>query len=219
MTTEPVEKLILKLAIPTIISMLVTAFYNLADTFFIRQLNSDSMVAAIGVVMPLMNIIQAIGFYHGHGSGNYISRAFGRQDLKDAEKMAATGFFCAVSFGILLAALGLYMRYILLAAPLMMGSIVMNNQLRFQGNAFFSMIGLTTGAVLNLFLDPILIFRAGDPVGVAGLHARFGAGMGVSGAALATAISQCVSFTRKESCKVGFLRLPVRGSPVSLPPV
>ena len=94
MTTEPVEKLILKLAIPTIISMLVTAFYNLADTFFIRQLNSDSMVAAIGVVMPLMNIIQAIGFYHGHGSGNYISRAFGRQDMKDAEKMAA--FYAAV---------------------------------------------------------------------------------------------------------------------------
>ena len=218
MTTEPVEKLILKLAVPTIISMLVTAFYNLADTFFIRQLNSDSMVAAIGVVMPLMNIIQAIGFYHGHGSGNFISRAFGRQDLKDAEKMAATGFFCAVSAGILLAALGLcfhrsfagilgakteetmehtvrYMRYILLAAPLMMGSIVMNNQLRFQGNAFFSMIGLTSGAVLNLFLDPVLIFRAGDPIGVAGLHARFGAGMGVSGAALATALSQCVSFT------------------------
>ena len=218
MTTEPVETLILKLAIPTMISMLVTAFYNLADTFFIRQLNSDSMVAAIGVVMPLMNMIQAIGFYHGHGSGNYISRAFGRRDLKDAEKMAATGFFCAVSFGLLLAALGLcfcrglagllgakteetmvntirYMRYILLAAPIMMGSIVMNNQLRFQGNALFSMIGLTSGAVLNLLLDPILIFRAGDPIGLAGFHARFGAGMGVSGAALATAISQCVSFT------------------------
>ena len=218
MTTEPVETLILKLAIPTMISMLVTAFYNLADTFFIRQLNSDSMVAAIGVVMPLMNMIQAIGFYHGHGSGNYISRAFGRQDLKDAEKMAATGFFCAVSFGLLLAALGLcfcrglagllgakteetmvntirYMRYILLAAPIMMGSIVMNNQLRFQGNALFSMIGLTSGAVLNLLLDPILIFRAGDPIGLAGFHARFGAGIGVSGAALATAISQCVSFT------------------------
>ena len=218
MTTEPVETLILKLAIPTMISMLVTAFYNLADTFFIRQLNSDSMVAAIGVVMPLMNIIQAIGFYHGHGSGNYISRAFGRQDLKDAEKMAATGFFCAVSFGLLLAALGLcfcrglagllgakteetmvntirYMRYILLAAPIMMGSIVMNNQLRFQGNALFSMIGLTSGAVLNILLDPILIFRAGDPIGLAGFHARFGAGIGVSGAALATAISQCVSFT------------------------
>ncbi|MCR5138010.1 MAG: MATE family efflux transporter [Oscillospiraceae bacterium] len=217
MTTQPVEKLILKLAVPTIISMLVTAFYNLADTFFIRQLDSDSMVAAVGVVLPLMNIIQAIGFYHGHGSGNYISRAFGRQDLKDAEKMAATGFFCALSFGILLAALGLcfrrsfvmilgakteetvensirYMQYILLAAPLMMGSIVMNNQLRFQGNAFFSMIGLTSGAVVNLILDPILIFRKGQSVGIAGLHAAFGAGMGVSGAALATALSQCLSF-------------------------
>ena len=217
MTTEPVEKLILKLAVPTIISMLVTAFYNLADTFFIRQLNSDSMVAAVGVVMPLMNIIQAIGFYHGHGSGNYISRAYGRQDLRDAETMASTGFFCAMSFGVLLAVLGLcfrrsfvevlgakteetvansirYMQYILLAAPLMMGSIVMNNQLRFQGNAFFSMIGLTSGAVLNLFLDPMLIFRAGDSIGVAGIHASFGAGMGVAGAALATAISQGVSF-------------------------
>ena len=217
MTTEPVESLILKLAVPTIISMLVTAFYNLADTFFIRQLQSDSMVAAVGVVMPLMNIIQAIGFYHGHGSGNYISRAFGRRDLKDAEKMAATGFFCAIGFGLLLAVTGLcfrysfvqilgakteetiqnsmrYMQYILLAAPIMMGSIVMNNQLRFQGNAFFSMIGLTSGAVLNLFLDPLLIFREGDSIGIAGLQAGFGAGMGISGAALATALSQCVSF-------------------------
>ncbi len=232
MTSAPVEQLILKLAVPTIISMLVTAFYNLADTFFIRQLQSDSMVAAVGVVMPLMNIIQAIGFYHGHGSGNFISRAYGRQDLKDAEKMAATGFFCALFFGILLAAAGLcfrrgfaqllgakteetvensirYMRYILLAAPVMMGSIVMNNQLRFQGNAFFSMIGLTSGAVLNLFLDPLLIFWAGDPVGIGGLRAVCGAGLGVSGAALATALSQCVSFvilaiglTRSDNVKI-----------------
>ena len=234
MTTEPVEKLILMLAVPTIISMLVTAFYNLADTFFIRQLNSDSMVAAVGVAMPLMNIIQAIGFYHGQGSGNYISRAYGKQDMQDAERMAATGFFCAVFFGLAISVLGLsfrrsfaeilgakteetiensirYMQYILMAAPLMMGSIVMNNQLRFQGNAFFSMIGLTSGAVLNLFLDPMLIFRAGDPIGIAGLHAAFGAGMGVSGAALATAISQCVSFTvlaigmhRSDNVKIHF---------------
>ncbi len=218
MTTEPVEKLILKLAVPTIISMLVTAFYNLADTFFIRQLNSDSMVAAVGVAMPLMNIIQAIGFYHGQGSGNYISQAYGKRDIQDAERMAATGFFCAAFFGVVIMILGLsfrrgfaemlgakteetiensirYMQYILMAAPLMMGSIVMNNQLRFQGNAFFSMIGLTSGALLNLFLDPMLIFQAGDSIGVAGLRASFGAGMGVSGAALATAISQCVSCT------------------------
>ena len=218
MTEEPVEKLILTLAVPTIISMMVTAFYNLADTFFIRQLNSDSMVAAIGIAMPLMNIIQAIGFYHGHGSGNYISRAYGRRDLKDAENMAATGFFCAMLFGILLAVLGLsfrrtfvgilgakteetvensirYVRYILLAAPLMMGSIVMNNQLRLQGNALFSMFGLTSGAVLNLILDPLLIFAPGQLIGLGGLRAAAGAGMGIAGAALATAISQCVSFT------------------------
>ena len=218
MTTQPVDRLILKLAVPTIISMMVTAFYNLADTFFIRQLESDSMVAAVGVALPLMNIIQAVGFYHGHGSGNYISRAYGRRDLKDAENMAAAGFFFAVLFGLLLSISGLllrrklamalgakteetmyhcvrYMQYILMAAPLMMGSIVMNNQLRMQGNALFSMFGLASGAIFNLILDPILIFRAGDSIGIGGLHAAFGAGMGVGGAALATALSQCLSFT------------------------
>ena len=223
MTTEPVEKLVLRFAVPTMIGMLVTAFYNLADTFFVRQLNSDSMVAAVGVVMPLMNIIQAVGFYHGHGSGNYISRAYGRRELQDAEVMAATGFFCAMSFGVLLAVFGLlfrsglahvlgaktpdtvqnsirYMTWILLAAPLMMGSIVMNNQLRLQGNAFFSMIGLTSGAILNLFLDPMLIFRAGDSIGVFGLRASFGAGLGVSGAALATARSDNVKIHMRNFC-------------------
>ncbi len=217
MTTQPVEKLICRLAIPTIISMLVTSFYNLADTFFVRHLEQDSMVAAVGVVLPLMNIIQAIGFYHGHGSGNFISRAFGRKDLDEAEKMAATGFFSAVILGLLLMTLGLtfragfarvlgakteatlgyakdYMLYILLATPFMMGSIVMNNQLRMQGNAFFSMLGLASGAVLNLFLDPILIFKAGDAIGVGGVRMGFGAGMGVAGAALATGISQVFSF-------------------------
>ena len=217
MTTQPVEKLIGRLAIPTIISMLVTSFYNLADTFFVRHLEQDSMVAAVGVVLPLMNIIQAIGFYHGHGSGNFISRAFGRKDLGEAEKMAATGFFSAVLLGLILSVLGLlfrvpfaralgaktpatlgytvdYMRFILLATPFMMGSIVMNNQLRMQGNAFFSMLGLASGAVLNLFLDPILIFKAGDAIGIGSLRMGFGAGMGVAGAALATGISQVFSF-------------------------
>ena len=217
MTTQPVEKLICRLAIPTIISMLVTSFYNLADTFFVRHLEQDSMVAAVGVVLPLMNIIQAIGFYHGHGSGNFISRAFGRRDLGEAEKMAATGFFSAVGLGLILMTLGLtfresfarilgaktpatlgytmdYMRFILLATPFMMGSIVMNNQLRMQGNAFFSMLGLASGAVLNLFLDPMLIFKAGDAIGLGGLRMSFGAGMGVAGAALATGISQFFSF-------------------------
>lgn len=218
MTTEPVEKLIARLAVPTIISMLVTAFYNLADTFFVRQLESDSMVAAVGVVLPLMAVIQAVGFYHGQGSGNYISRAYGRQDLEDAGRMAATGFYAALLCGLVITVLGLsfrvplarllgakteatlgytvsYMGYILLATPFMIGAIVLNNQLRLQGNAFFSMIGLTSGAVLNLILDPLLIYEGGVPIGAAGIILPAGAGMGVAGAALATGLSQAFSFT------------------------
>lgn len=217
MTTAPVEKLILKLAVPTIISMLVTAFYNLADTFFVRQLQSDSMVAAVGIVLPLMAIIQAFGFFFGHGSGNYISRALGRGDRNKAETMASAGFYYAIGVGVIIGVFGLlfqkpfatllgaktaatseatisYMRYILIAAPVMMGAIVLNNQLRMQGNAFFAMIGLTTGAVLNIILDPLFIYQKGDALFGGAIVAPFGAGMGIGGAALATAISQGVSF-------------------------
>ena len=217
MTTEPVEKLIAKLAVPTVISMLVTSFYNLVDTLFVRQLENDSMVAAVGIVMPLMSIIQACGFFCGHGSANYISRAFGRQDYKSAEKMADTGFGLAFLAGILISVFGIlfrtplvtllgaktadtvresinYMLYILLATPFMMGAIVINNQLRMQGNAFFAMIGLTSGAVLNIVLDPILIFEKGTVIFGGAITMPFGFGMGVAGAALATGVSQFVSF-------------------------
>lgn len=202
MTTEPVEKLVCKLAVPTIISMLVTTFYNLADTFFIRLLENDSMVAAVGVVLPLMNIIQAFGFFCGHGAGNYISRALGRKDKKDAEAMATTGFGWAFIFGVTIAVIGLlfreplaiilgakteatllaaidYMTWILIATPFMLCAIVLNNQLRMQGNAVFAMFGLTAGAIINIVLDPLLIFNAG---------------LGIAGAAIATAISQIISF-------------------------
>ena len=218
MTTEPVEKLVAQLSVPTIISMLVTAFYNLADTFFVRQLESDSMIAAVGIVFPLMAIIQSFGFFCGHGSGNYISRAFGRRDYSDAEKMAATGFGYAVIFGLMICGFGLafknplvtllgakteaaasatsdYMQWILLAAPFMTGAIVMNNQLRMQGNAFFAMLGLTSGSILNLILDPIFIFQKGDTIFGNAFAMPFGIGMGVGGAALATALSQLVSFS------------------------
>ncbi len=215
MTTEPVEKLIAKLALPTIVSMLITSFYNLADTFFVRQLDSDSMVAAVGIVLPLMSIIQALGFFCGHGSGNYISRALGRRDVRDAETMATAGFVYAALFGFAIALFGLlfrtplahllgaktdatvaatldYMTFILIGAPWMTASLVLNNQLRMQGNAFFAMIGLCSGAAVNLLLDPLLIFRTGDPL--LGFRMPFGFGMGVAGAALATIISQLVSF-------------------------
>ena len=155
MTTASIPSLIARLAIPTIISMLVTTFYNLVDTLFIRQLANDSMVAAVGVVLPLMSIIQAFGFFCGHGSGNYISRALGQRNTKDAETMAATGMFYAVVFGLAISVFGLlfteplavllgakteattratidYMRWILIACPFMTGAVVINNQLRMQ---------------------------------------------------------------------------------------
>ncbi len=201
MTTEPVEKLIGKLAFPTIVSMMVTTFYNMADTYFVGQLQDTSMTGAVGVAFAVMAVIQAIGFFFGHGSGNFISRSLGAGKIRESEHMASVGFFSALGVGALLAVLGLifcdplawllgstptiqpyaveYLRYILAGAPLMIGAIVLNNQLRFQSNAFYSMIGLASGAVLNLLLDPLFIFQFG---------------MGVAGAALATSLSQAVSF-------------------------
>ncbi len=200
MTTAPIPGLVTRLAVPTIISMLVTAFYNMADTFFVGRIGTSAS-AAVGVVFSLMAIIQACGFFFGHGSGNYISRALGANDGEDAERMAATGFFSALLTGALLAAVGIllirplarvlgstetilpyavdYMRVILIGAPWMMSSLVLNNQLRFQGSAFYSMIGIASGAVINIALDPLLIFTFD---------------MGIAGAALATIISQFVSF-------------------------
>ena len=217
MTTQPVEKLVAQLAVPTIISMLVTSFYNLADTFFVRQLESDSMIAAVGIVFPLMAIIQSFGFFCGHGSGNYISRALGSKKYENAEKMAATGFGYAVIFGLCICILGTvfqrpfvsilgakteataaasldYMRWILIAAPFMTGAFVLNNQLRMQGNAFFAMIGLTSGSILNVLLDPVFIFKKGDLLFGGRITMPFGIGLGVGGAALATGLSQLVSF-------------------------
>ena len=204
MTTEPVQRLICTLAVPTIISMLVTALYNIADTFFVGQVGTEA-TAGVGLVFPMMAIIQAFGFFFGQGSGNYISRSLGAKNYDKAETMASTGAFSALLFGAVIllfgqifrlpllsllgARIGLvtartvsyasdYLVLILCGAPFMCMSCVLNNQLRFQGNAFFSMIGLVSGAVLNVVLDPVFIF---------GLH------MEVSGAALATSISQAVS--------------------------
>ena len=201
LTTTPVPRLIVSLAVPTIISMLVTSFYNMADTYFVGKINTQS-TAAVGIVFSVMSIIQAVGFFFGHGSGNYISRKLGAQETGNAEKMAATGFFWALFMGIFLAVVGLifltplslalgstptilpytekYLGIILLGAPFMTASLVLNNQIRFQGNAAYAMVGIVSGAVINVILDPILIFVFD---------------MGRSGAALATVISQICSFS------------------------
>ena len=200
MTETPIPKLILSLAAPTILSMLITSIYNLADTFFVGQI-STSASGAVGVVSSLMAIIQALGFMLGHGAGSIISRSLGSQNTKAATRFASTSFFTALTFGLILAAIGLttlphfmmllgstetilphacaYARPILIAAPLMMSSLVMNNILRYEGKASFAMIGLVTGGVLNMVLDPVFIF---------------GFGLGTAGAGIATALSQSISF-------------------------
>ncbi len=208
MTQTPVPKLILTLSVPTIISMMVTAIYNTADTFFVARVSHDATVntsatAAVGLVFTVMALIQAMGFFCGHGSGNYLSRMLGADNHKEANEMASTGFALAIILGIIIAIVGnifvdpiavflgrgatdltieftkSYMRIILLGAPFMMAQFVINNQLRFQGAAYYAMIGLMCGAVMNMFLDPLLIM---------GFH------MGVRGAAIATVMGQMTSF-------------------------
>ncbi len=214
MTETPVPKLVLKLAGPTILSMLITSIYNMADTYFVGQL-STAASGAVGVVSSLMAIIQAIGFMLGHGAGSTISRRLGSKDTEGATRLASTSFFTALFAGTLLAAAGLcflqpfmlllgstdtilphacgYGMYILMAAPVMMASLVLNNILRYEGKAFFAMIGLVSGGVLNMVLDPVFIFALD---------------MGAAGAGAATALSQCVSF-------VILLSMFLRGKTVS----
>ena len=199
MTTEPVEKLVLGLAGPSIAIMLVTALYNMADTYFVSFLGT-SQVAAVGIAFPFMTLIQATGFFFGMGSAIYISRALGAQKTEDASQMAVTGFLSGFFVMLTVAAAGLiclkplviflgatetikpfaqeYLLYILCASPWMVASMVLNQQLRFQGSASIAMIGVLSGAVLNIFLDPLFIFVFG---------------LGVSGAAIATMLCQIMS--------------------------
>ncbi len=106
LTESNIEILVIKMAIPTIISMLTTSFYNMADTFFVSKINTQS-TAAVGIVFPMMSIIQAIGFFFGHGSGNYISIKLGAREIDKASKMAATGFLSAMIAGFVILVLGL----------------------------------------------------------------------------------------------------------------
>ena len=200
MTTTPVPKLISTLAVPTIISMLVTGIYNTADTFFVGKISTEA-TAAVGLVFPVMALVQALGFFCGHGSGNFLSRMLGAGKKEEANNMASTGFALSLIFGLIVSGAGIvfstqianvigatestmedtlnYMRIILLGAPFMMGQFVINNQLRFQGSAMFAMIGLMCGAIINIVLDPLLILEFD---------------MGVTGAAIATVSGQIASF-------------------------
>jgi len=200
MTETSVEKLILRLSVPTIISMLVTNIYNMADTFFVGKLGTSAS-AAIGIVFSLMTINQALGFMCGHGCGSNISRKLGNKQGDAAIKFASTGFFMSLFLGVLIMIIGIifmepllrimgstdtimpyaksYGICILLSAPFMTGSCVLNNVLRYEGKAALAMVGLTLGGVLNIIGDPIFIFVLN---------------IGTLGAGISTAVSQVISF-------------------------
>jgi len=213
MINTPVWKLVSTLAIPTVISMLITSIYNMADTFFVSQLSTQAS-AAVGIVFPIMSIIQACGFTLGMGSGSLVSIRLGQKRNKEASEISSTAFFTALGIGLLITIFGNlfangllslvgasdsvlpyardYARFIFWGAPFMCASFVLNNDLRSEGKAFFSMIALTTGGLLNMLLDPIFIF--GDIKLFGNLLNFHGLDLGISGAAIATLISQFVSF-------------------------
>lgn len=199
MSQEPIPSLILTLALPTTLSMLVTNIYNMADTYFVST-EGTSATGAIGIVFGLMAILQAFGFMFGHGAGANISRRLGAQRIKEARIFASTSFFLSIFFGLFIAIMGLlflnplmyfmgsthtilpyarsYAFFILIAAPAMTSSCVMNNILRYEGQAMLAMIGLISGSLFNIF---------GDYVFMRILH------LGVAGAGLSTALSQYIS--------------------------
>lgn len=200
MLSRPVGSLIIKNAIPTIITMMVSAIYNTADTFFVSQLGTSAS-GAVGVIFSLMTMIQAGGFMIGMGAGSITSRALGSGNRQKAQTFVSTAIVCVFSLGLIFSILGTifnkplvrllgatdtifpfaldYARFIIFGCPFMMSAFAMNNLLRFQGKAAFSMIGMVTGGILNMLLDPLFIFVFK---------------MGISGAAIATLISQITSF-------------------------
>ncbi len=200
MTKTPVWKLIMKLSVPTIISMLITNIYNLADTAFVGKLG-NSASGAVGVVFGLMSVIQAIGFMFGQGSGSIIARLLGNKDNENSNRIASQGFIYTMIFGTVLSvlcfifiddlmiALGstetifpyakTYASFILAVTPFMTACFTLNNILRYEGKAFLGMIAMLSGALLNIFGDALLMF---------------GFKMGIAGAGLSTAISQFITF-------------------------
>ena len=202
MTQTSMPRLIIGLGIPTTLSMMVTSLYNLADTAFVSMIGNDQITAAVSNLLALMSIIQAIGFTFGMGSGSLVSRLLGKRDRAGADRVGVSAFFAALISGLFIMGLGFifltpflrllgsrqeqvlfyskqYAQYLLIAAPFMCASFVLNNVLRAEGKAVLSMIGLIVGAVINVVLDPLLIFTAN---------------LGVAGAAIATCISQITSF-------------------------
>ena len=224
MTETPVLNLLISLSIPTIISMLVTNIYNMVDTAFVGTIGTSAN-AAVGILFGFMSILQAIGFMFGQGSGSILSRKLGEKNIEQATQVASTGFFFSFGFGAtaslicfifmdplcfwlgstatVLTYASNYIGFLLIVAPLVTSTFTLNNILRYEGKAMLGMIGMMTGALLNILGDAIFIFVFD---------------MGIAGAGLSTALSQAISFfillsmfvRGKTQCKISIKRVKVR---------
>ena len=201
MTETPVARLVFSLSLPAVIANLMTSIYNMADTYFVSSLG-DAAVGAVGIVYSLQSIIQAVGFGIAMGASSLISRNLGAKKNDEANKYASSSFYMAMLCGAIIMAIcfidldGMlrlfgstktilpyakeYSTVILLAAPFSCALYVINQSLRAEGKATFSMISMLVGGVVNIILDPIFIFDLD---------------MGVMGAALATSLSQLINFS------------------------
>ena len=200
MLETPVPSLVFKMALPTIVSMLVMSVYNMADTYFVSYLGTAA-TGAVGINLSLMSFIQMAGTALAMGANSFIARLLGQKRFADAESVLSVAFFTSVAIGLVTMVAGLllleplvvfmgakgevipyaidYATYILLAAPFMMGVFVLNQCLRAEGAATLSMIGVVSGSLLNIALDPLFVTTFG---------------LEVAGAAIATAISKFISF-------------------------
>ncbi len=197
---ERVLKLLFRLSTPAIIAMLVSAVYNLVDTFFVGMLNDNGAMGAVSIAFPIFMVIVAVGQTMGVGSGAYISRLLGSKNIDEARRVAMTSIVTSAVVGLIISLAGFtfinellaltgasgslfnqskdYLIYILMASVFTILNMNMNNLVRAEGDAMYSMIAISLGALVNVVLDPILIFTFN---------------MGVAGASLATAIAQGVS--------------------------
>ena len=226
LTGQPIYPLLVKMSIPSMIGMIVSTVYSMTDTYFVGKLNNVDLTASVGIVFSFVSVIQAIGFWFGYGSGNYISRCLGKKDIKSAEKMAATGVLMAIITGFLIMLIGLpfidklsvilgtesgelhaatvrYLRITIITVPFMLISNVLYNQLRLAGSAKDSMLGLLVGMLLNMALDPVFILLMN---------------MDVAGAALASMAGQvtgCIVLTisagRKGNIKIDLRKAELSG--------
>ena len=200
MLKTPIPKLVTSLALPMVASQLITVLYNTADTYIVSQIGT-SAAAAVGVVFSLMSIIQAVGYGISMGASSLISRCLGAKQDEDAHRYASSAYAAAILFGLLLIGCCLplldplmrvlgatdtilpyalsYAGCIVVGAPIMCSAFVLSGVLRSEGESFYAMWGLCAGGLINIALDPLFIYVMD---------------MGIFGAALATVLSQLVSF-------------------------